>query len=58
MKNKYNFGVLEPRKVILLYNSIFLSMIYSLVHLKYAQRSQDLKSNMAATQNGENETQA
>ena len=34
IKNKHNFDIIEPRKVILVSNSMFLSMIYSLVHLK------------------------
>ena len=32
IKNKYNRGIIEPQKVILVPNSMFLSMIYSLVH--------------------------
>ena len=34
IKNKHNFDIIEPRKVILVSNSMFLSMTYSLVHLK------------------------
>ena len=34
IKNKHNFDIIEPRKVILVSNSMFLSMIYSLAYLK------------------------
>ena len=47
MTNKGNFGIIEPRKLIFVCNSMFVSVIYSLVHLKCTQNSHDLKSNMA-----------
>ena len=34
IKNKHNFGIINPMKLILVSNSMFLSMIYSLVYLK------------------------
>ena len=34
IKNKHNVGIIKPKKVILVYNSMFLCMIYSLVHVK------------------------
>ena len=47
MTNKGNFGIIEPRRLIILCNSIFVGVIYSLVHLICTQNSHDLKSNMA-----------
>ena len=47
MTNKGNFGIIESRKLIFVCNSMFVSVIYSLVHLKCTQNSHDLKSNMA-----------
>ena len=47
MTNKANFGIIEPRRLIFVCNSMFVSVIYSLVHLKCTQNSHDLKSNMA-----------
>ena len=47
MTNKGNFGIIEPGKLILVCNSMFVSVIYSRVHLKCTQNSHDLKSNMA-----------
>ena len=47
MTNKGNFGIIEPRKLIFVCNSMFMSVIYSRVHLKCTQNSHDLKSNMA-----------
>ena len=47
MTNKGNFGIIEPRNVILVCNSMFVSVIYSLVLLKCTKNSNDLKSNMA-----------
>ena len=47
MTNKGNFGIIEPKKLIFVCNSMFVSVIYSLVHLKCTQNSHDLKSNMA-----------
>ena len=44
MENKYYCGIIELKKVIFLSNSMFLSMIYSLVHLKCTQNSHDLES--------------
>ena len=34
IKNKHNFGIINPMKLILVSNSMFLSMIYSLVYLR------------------------
>ena len=34
IKNKHNFGIINPMKLILVSNSMFLSMIFSLVYLK------------------------
>ena len=34
IKNKHNFGIINPMKLILVPKSMFLSMIYSHVHLK------------------------
>ena len=34
IKNKHNFGIINPMKLILVSNSMFLNMIYSLVYLK------------------------
>ena len=34
IKNKHNFGIINPMKLILVPNSMFLSMIYSVVYLK------------------------
>ena len=34
IKNKHNFGIINPMKLILVPNSMFLSMIYSPVYLK------------------------
>ena len=34
IKNKRNVGIIKPKKVILVYNSMFLCMTYSLVHVK------------------------
>ena len=42
MTNKGNFGIIKPRKLIFVCNSMFVSMIYSLVHLKCTQNSHDL----------------
>ena len=47
MTNKGNFGIIEPGKLIFVCNSMFVSVIYSLVHVKCTQNSHDLKSNMA-----------
>ena len=47
MTNKGTFGIIGPRQLILVCNSMFMSVIYSLVHLKCTQNSHDLKSNMA-----------
>ena len=33
-KNNHNIGIIDPTKLILVPISVFLSMIYSLVHLK------------------------
>ena len=57
IKNKHNFGIINPMKLILVPNSMFLSMIYSLVYLKCTQRSHDLESNMAATPKSPNQEQ-
>ena len=65
IKNKYSRGIIELKKVILVSNSMFFSMIYSLVHLKNAhivhmtwqKSSHDLKSNMATTKNDQNDKQ-
>ena len=34
IKSKHNVGIIKPQKVILVCNSMFLCMIYSLVHVK------------------------
>ena len=47
LTNKGTFGNIGPRKLILVCNSMFMRMIYSLVHWKCTQNSHDLKSNMA-----------
>ena len=47
MTNKGNFGIIEPRNVILVCNSMLVSVIYSLVLLKCTKNSNDMKSNMA-----------
>ena len=58
IKNKHNVGIIKPKKVILVCNSMFLCMIYSLVYVKCTQMSHDLKLNMATTPNSQNEKQA
>ena len=58
IKNKYNRGIIELKKVTFVSKSMFLSMVYSLLHLKKCiQSSLDLKSNMAATQKSQNQEQ-
>ena len=52
--NNHNFGIIKPRKVILVSNPMFGGMIYSLMHVKCSQILHDLKSNMAATLNVQN----
>ena len=34
IQNKHKVGIIKPKKVILVCNSLFLCLIYSLVHVK------------------------
>ena len=60
IKNKHNFGIINPMKLILVSNSMFLSMIYSLVYLRmhseftwpqiqYSRHPKELKSRTSMT---------